>query len=113
MFDGIRVVCARGQNNRKSRRALRFIAWVYCLVLRRQRHRCLSCNSRFYGRLAARILFGLITMATAVSHREPPTGTGLVRALGANFPGQPYGDGAAIDGASDRSLDARPPRLRG
>jgi DNA-directed RNA polymerase subunit RPC12/RpoP len=46
------IACSRcgSKSIRTSRQALRFFAWVYCVTLRRQRYRCLSCNSRFYGR---------------------------------------------------------------
>jgi hypothetical protein len=53
MSDGsIRVVCSRcgSDNNRTSRQALHVFAWIYCFTFRRQRYRCQSCNSRFYGR---------------------------------------------------------------
>ena len=53
MSDGsIRVVCSRcgSENNRTSRQALHVFAWIYCFTFRRQRYRCQSCNSRFYGR---------------------------------------------------------------
>jgi hypothetical protein len=53
MSDGsIRVVCSRcgSENNRTSRKPLHVFAWIYCFSFRQQRYRCLSCNSRFYGR---------------------------------------------------------------
>jgi transposase-like protein len=54
MSDGksIRLVCFRcgSENVRISRQALHFFARAYCVMFRRQRYRCLRCNSKFYGR---------------------------------------------------------------
>jgi transposase-like protein len=45
------VTCPRcGDDHvRTSRQALHLLAWAYCATFKRQRYRCLRCNSRFYG----------------------------------------------------------------